>query len=207
MKFWLFDILACPIDKHYPLNLYVFSYANSPDDFNSFFEMYKKRDISIINRENIFNIEEKNGVIFIKDDIIIEKNKLDKYLRLILSTIEEFEHIYDKTSNQLSKASIHLIKHEIKHSIQVYLKNLEPENIDSIIPELFFLNKIKVNIEIKSGVLFCSKCKRWYPIIETIPQMLPDEFRKEEEELKFLKTIRNLLDDGFFKQDLKPFNL
>jgi uncharacterized protein YbaR (Trm112 family) len=29
------------------------------------------------------------------------------------------------------------------------------------------------------GILLCSKCKRWYPIINGIPRMLPDEFRED----------------------------
>ncbi|GAH22530.1 unnamed protein product [marine sediment metagenome] len=48
---------------------------------------------------------------------------------------------------------------------------------------------------------------RWYPIIETIPQMLPDEYRDEKAEIKFLKTNKDLLDNAFFKQNLKPFNV
>jgi uncharacterized protein YbaR (Trm112 family) len=207
MRFWLFNILACPIDKYYPLTLYIFSYENSLDDFNSFIDLFKQREISNINQENIINIEKKNADLIIKDDIIIEENKIDRYLQLIISTIDEFEHIYDRTSNELSKVCINIIKNEIKQSIQNYLKNLTPNNINKIMPELLFLNKIETNVEIESGILFCSKCQRWYPIIEAIPQMLPDEFRKREEELKFLKTIRNLMDDEFFNQDLKPFKL
>ena len=41
--------------------------------------------------------------------------------------------------------------------------------------------------EIVEGVIVCSKCLRWYPIREEIPEMLPDELRKESEDLPFLK--------------------
>lgn len=207
MKFWLYDILACPIDKHYPLKLYIFSYENSLDEFNLYIDIFKQRDISKITQENVIRIEKKENDTLIKDDVIIEANKIENYLRLILKSIDEFDYIYDRSSNELSKDCMTMIQNEIKKAIQNFLNNLNPVQISEIIPELFFLNKIKVNIEIESGVLFCPKCKRWFPIIETIPQMLPDEFRKEEEELKFLKTIRNLLDEEFFKQDLKPYNL
>ena len=74
-------------------------------------------------------------------------------------------------------------------------------------PELYFLNKIKTETEIETGVLFCQKCNRWYPIIDTIPQMLPDEFRNEEKEIEFLQNNRNLLNEEFLNQDLKPFNI
>jgi hypothetical protein len=49
------------------------------------------------------------------------------------------------------------------------------------------------------------KRNRYYPIIDEIPHMLPDELRERDEDLKFLKTWENkvprkILDDG------KPFN-
>jgi hypothetical protein len=37
--------------------------------------------------------------------------------------------------------------------------------------------------------------------------MLPDEYRDEQVEIEFLKTNKNLLHNGFFQQDLKPFNI
>lgn len=40
--------------------------------------------------------------------------------------------------------------------------------------------------EIEEGMLTCSECGRWYPIIETIPHMLPDELREEREDRDFL---------------------
>lgn len=32
---------------------------------------------------------------------------------------------------------------------------------------------------ISEGVLRCSKCNRWYPIIDSIPRMLPDSMRPD----------------------------
>jgi uncharacterized protein YbaR (Trm112 family) len=40
---------------------------------------------------------------------------------------------------------------------------------------------------IKEGVLFCSQCSRFYPIIEEIPVMLPDELRDKEKDIEFLQ--------------------
>jgi uncharacterized protein len=40
---------------------------------------------------------------------------------------------------------------------------------------------------IKEGVLFCSQCSRFYPIIEEIPVMLPDELRDREKDIQFLQ--------------------
>ena len=33
---------------------------------------------------------------------------------------------------------------------------------------------------VKEGILFCTKCNRYYPIIDEIPVMLPDELRERQ---------------------------
>jgi uncharacterized protein len=43
------------------------------------------------------------------------------------------------------------------------------------------------NVIVKEGVLFCSHCSRFFPIIDEIPVMLPDELREKEKDLQFLK--------------------
>ncbi len=40
--------------------------------------------------------------------------------------------------------------------------------------------------EVAEGVLLCSECNRFYPIIDEIPVMLPDDLRKQNEDLEFL---------------------
>jgi uncharacterized protein YbaR (Trm112 family) len=49
-------------------------------------------------------------------------------------------------------------------------------------------DKIIVIIE---GILYCNKCLRFYPIIDEIPIMLPDELREKEKDLEFLKKWKN----------------
>uniref|UniRef100_A0A7J3V0V5 Trm112 family protein n=1 Tax=Candidatus Methanosuratincola petrocarbonis (ex Vanwonterghem et al. 2016) TaxID=1867261 RepID=A0A7J3V0V5_9CREN len=60
--------------------------------------------------------------------------------------------------------------------------------------------------EIEEGALICGSCKRWYPIIETIPHMLPDEMRKAEEDLGFMEKWKGKLPTDIV-QNGKPFNL
>ncbi len=60
--------------------------------------------------------------------------------------------------------------------------------------------------EIVEGLIICSKCNRWYPIREEIPEMLPDELRKEVEDLPFLKKYRDRVPEKIIKEG-KPFNL
>ena len=57
--------------------------------------------------------------------------------------------------------------------------------------ELFEINE--KNDIISEGVLFCSKCSRFYPIIEEIPIMLPDELRDKKHEMEFLKNNKENL--------------
>ena len=49
-------------------------------------------------------------------------------------------------------------------------------------------DKIIIIIE---GILYCKKCLRFYPIIDEIPIMLPDELREKEKDLEFLKKWKN----------------
>ncbi|PBO85368.1 MAG: hypothetical protein COA77_04600 [Thaumarchaeota archaeon] len=57
--------------------------------------------------------------------------------------------------------------------------------------ELFEINE-KDNI-VSEGALFCLKCSRFFPIIEEIPIMLPDELRDKKQEMEFLKKYKDTL--------------
>lgn len=52
------------------------------------------------------------------------------------------------------------------------------------------VNKDKI-IVIIEGILYCKKCLRFYPIIDEIPIMLPDELREKEKDLEFLNKWKN----------------
>ena len=60
--------------------------------------------------------------------------------------------------------------------------------------------------EIVEGLLTCSACLRWYPIIEEIPHMLPDELREEKEDLSFLQKWKAKIPEKVIKEG-KPFKL
>ena len=46
---------------------------------------------------------------------------------------------------------------------------------------------------IVNGILFCTSCSRFYPIIEEIPIMLPDELRDKKQDIEFLKQYTKSL--------------
>ncbi len=50
-----------------------------------------------------------------------------------------------------------------------------------------------LKIEVVTGVIYCPNCGRWYPIIDEIPRMLPDNLRKKDEDLRFLRKYADKL--------------
>ena len=64
--------------------------------------------------------------------------------------------------------------------------------IDKHFPlEIFDLSS--KNETIMEGAMFCSECSRFYPIVDEIPIMLPDELRDKNQDILFLKKYKNNL--------------
>ena len=59
---------------------------------------------------------------------------------------------------------------------------------------------------IHEGALFCSKCSRFYPIMEEIPIMLPDELRDKKQDMDFLEKNKQNLPHKIIKY-AKPWHL
>ncbi|HET9806071.1 MAG TPA: Trm112 family protein [Nitrososphaeraceae archaeon] len=112
----MLDILACPMDKNYPLDL---------------IELHVKE----------FENDNLRDIKFPNDD----KNKNTK-------------------TNNITVNQENDIRGEVKK------------------------DKVIVIIE---GILYCKKCLRFYPIIDEIPIMLPDELREKEKDLEFLNKWKN----------------
>ena len=77
--------------------------------------------------------------------------------------------------------------------------------IDKHFPLELFEIKSK-NEVIVEGALLCIKCSRFYPIIEEIPIMLPDELRDKKQDVDFLKKHEQDLPQKIIK-DTKPWHL
>jgi len=56
------------------------------------------------------------------------------------------------------------------------------------------------------GAIYCTKCSRFYPIIEEIPIMLPDELRDKNQDIEFLKKNQSKLPEKITKQ-ASPWHL
>ncbi|MDE1843089.1 MAG: Trm112 family protein [Thaumarchaeota archaeon] len=59
---------------------------------------------------------------------------------------------------------------------------------------------------IAEGIIFCSKCSRYYPILEEIPVMLPDELREKNQDIEFLNKYKTTLPDKIVSKGL-PWHL
>lgn len=60
--------------------------------------------------------------------------------------------------------------------------------------------------KIVNGAFFCAKCSRFYPVIDEIPVMLPDELRNKDEDLRFLQKWRDKLPDKIINNG-RPWHL
>ncbi|HET6640824.1 MAG TPA: Trm112 family protein [Nitrososphaeraceae archaeon] len=89
--------------------------------------------------------------------------------------------------------------------INVYLTNESSSDKRSdnrkTLGELTYNDTTYDNVIVKEGVLFCSRCSRFFPIIDEIPIMLPDELREREKDMRFLlewetKIPSKILDHG-----------
>jgi uncharacterized protein YbaR (Trm112 family) len=59
--------------------------------------------------------------------------------------------------------------------------------------------------EIIEGLITCEECNRWYPIIDEIPFMLPDELRDGKDDIPFLTKWKDKFPKNILKNGI-PFN-
>jgi len=55
----------------------------------------------------------------------------------------------------------------------------------------------------KQGLLFCRECSRWFPVRDSIPEILPDFLRIRENDLLFLDSISTRLDTKVYRSLVK----
>ena len=227
MKPWLLEILACPIDKHYPLEVDILKIEDESTSIEHYgIEDAMKRDLQAFflqpgneidengdSLNDIINVEEIDGNIFAYDTLVRKPAPLTDYLEKIKESIDELIPITNHTGEQVGKMLTENkdLRDQVdslrEKTINLDGKKDEIKNLFSAITgNLLRLNWFKQHVEIESGIMFCSKCNRWYPIKETIPQMLPDELRKKNEDLVFLKEWEELVDDKITRNG-EPFHL
>jgi len=227
MKPLLLDILACPICKYFPLKLIILKWETSGSKFVKLLDAYRKKDLDVLKnatkiRRGKDKIEDgiiitQNENVLIRDQMVRKNTDIINYLKELESKFENFKVIEDHTeenySSYLSLIKLDVIKRILDLKSNIINKNLKEIALDNqnkiikdILPEIYALNWFFQFSEIEEGVIFCEKCTRWYPIMETIPQMLPDDLREKSNEINFLRKWKDTLLKEITEKG-NPFNL
>lgn len=211
MKPFLTEILACPIDKSYPLDLFIFQWEEPEPTILEFLQNPSIDRMHTAFEQPLLNIvEEEGGELLISDQIVLGKKPLEEYLGLVLDKIHELDVFCDKTNSPLVTALPRILG-EIRDQINDSISSVKELNqsrkiLTKLELALTFLNAYKQRIEVDQGLLRCSQCQRWFPIVEGIPQMLPDNLRNEKKELEFLAKWQDQLPGDIPAEGL-PFHL
>lgn len=109
------------------------------------------------------------------------------------------KNIENKTESDKDIIRGNTIKNPEQNSINTGAKK---ENIDKMSAD----GDLDDNVVIEEGILFCNSCSRFYPIVEEIPIILPDNLRDKAKDLEILKKWSHSLPDKVIKNAL-PWHL
>jgi uncharacterized protein YbaR (Trm112 family) len=226
MRIWLLDILACPICKHYPLDLRILSWETDEKTFSKVESAFKSRQLSILEDSCILTLPngkkdkcikiDEDGQVQVEDEFSREKKPLLEYLKIVSEKVQSTQTIDDVTSSSAarvleqirSKATENLAKttKQIGTTGRKSEANDQKKTLQGILPDLHLLNWYFFLTEIDEALISCKKCQRWYPVIETIPHMLPDDLRNTDEDIAFLKKWSSKIPANILSEG-KPFNV
>ncbi len=148
LKPWLLSLLACPIDKHHPLEAYFFS--------------WEKGDPGEYSLDQI--------------------EKLKKQLGDGTISLDSIKEIRDQTGNS--------------YSDDLHSRIMQFIDADLVGWHLEALNQYLNVLDVREGILVCPLCGRWYPIgssVVTVPVLMPDHFRDNENDAVFLEKWRDII--------------
>jgi uncharacterized protein YbaR (Trm112 family)/SAM-dependent methyltransferase len=69
-----------------------------------------------------------------------------------------------------------------------------------LVPGQKEINREDDSATIKEGLLNCSKCGHWFPLRDSIPELLPDHLRNWPGDLEFLENIKKKIPGDIFKE-------
>jgi len=182
----LLNILACPIDKHHPLEAYFYSWETPEDELEKI-----NKDAGTPNTH------------FKKQYGHLAKQIVDGTISL-----DALNEIRDQTGSMHS-VDLYL---DVKKFIDKlgFEDDKSEENLLARYPEgMDVLYRYLNLVEVEEGLIRCPECSRWYPIgsaVETIPELMPDDLREEERDMEFLKKWASKLPEEV-KERGEPFNL
>ena len=152
----------------------------------------------------IIHLVKSKDAVLLHDANVIDVLPLHGYLRHYLDILEEFAWVYDHSKFKPANEAFHVVTHTIQSKIlslmpkstkiQNDIKHVE-EFLIPILQDLLFLNIFLTYLEIEEGLLVCKQCKRWFPIIKTIPRLYPKTMKREEMDLEFKGKWSKLFPD------------
>lgn len=226
MRIWLLDILACPICKHYPLDLRILNWETDQKVFSRIESAFKGRELSVLEDNSILTLPNgkkdkclkitEDGQIQVEDEFSREKKPLPDYLRILNEKAKSAQTISDVTESSATKL-LEQVKSKVIDKVGKTMKQLvtaeskssidkEKKTLEDILPEIYLLNWYFFLTEVDQALISCEKCQRWYPVIETIPHMLPDDLRNSDEDIAFLKKWSRRIPEKVLNEG-KPFNV
>ncbi len=186
MKPWLLNILACPIDKHHPLEARFFSWETSEEDMRKIASEagmpshYFRKSYRHLAKQLLDGTISPAAVRAIED--VTGSRDSAGLLAEAVEAVGRLEQVLDRSEDELLREF--------------------PDDLDRLYR---FLNLVEVD----AGLLVCPECGRWYPVgsaVETIPELLPDDLREEERDLAWLERWRDRVPASVLERG-KPFNL
>jgi uncharacterized protein YbaR (Trm112 family) len=156
---------------------------------------------------NIISIFIENRILKVKDFNVVTPVSIKEYFKSYSNFLKEFQEITDESDesnnkhanklyaivkNEVSQKILHFINNEslseydnIKDSDEKLIVNSLMEKIQPIFQELLLLNYYFFIMEINEALLICPKCKRWYPVIQSIPRLFPKTMARQEMDIAF----------------------
>jgi uncharacterized protein YbaR (Trm112 family) len=211
LKPFLTEILACPIDKSFPLDVFIFKWEDPSPEVKEFFQTPSMEQATKAFQKNLVHtVEDEEGNFLVGDLIVLGKKPVAEYLRLVIEKIKELE-VFRDTSDSFLVPHLAKILGPVRENIVRALDELKKGSAPTaLMPkielDLNFLNAYKQRVEVEEGLLRCPQCKRWYPIVETIPQMLPDNLRHQKKDLEFLSKWQERI-SGDIAREGQPWHL
>ncbi|MCP4762513.1 MAG: hypothetical protein GY870_12095 [archaeon] len=154
--------------------------------------------------ENIINIIIEDNIILLKDYNLINPAPLMEYIKYYIDFLAELDSFTDDSVTESAKRMLKLVKNKISVILNDFSKNLEPkikkikeiqdeeeqyskiiEILNPIFQDLLLLNYYFFLMEIDEGILVCPKYKGCFPIIKTIPRLMPKNMKKTDLDINF----------------------
>ncbi|MBD3352835.1 MAG: hypothetical protein GF364_15220 [Candidatus Lokiarchaeota archaeon] len=145
-------------------------------------------------------------MVKIKDYNKVEPVKISGYIQYYLDVLKELNVTEDKSKNQSAIKLMRLAKTDISENLKGFKNKISEENylnlkdVDEneivgrvlddfkpVLQDLLLLNYYLFLVEIESGLLICPECRRWFPIIKTIPRLFPKTMDRQEIDMEFQK--------------------